>query len=391
MRTGRTALLAAARAFVLAGAACGSGGGGGADDEAPVEIGLLTDLSGPFKSFGSDIRLAVDLAVEEINASGGVNGSPIAVVVFDSPGDPEQAVVGVRRLAEQDGVVAIVGPVSSGEAEVSFPQAASLQVPMVTGTANKEGITALGEGWAFRNTATNTQLYQAAMPVFEGAYGVSDAVLVYDEQEPFAVAAAEFAVPAVAEQTGLTIAERLTIRRGQTDFTSVVERIRGMDVDGVLVMAGPIEAGLLCREMHRQDAHLPVLGHPAQNSSAFREAAGPEVEDWVVPSVFSTTAGAEAEAFSAAMADRDPEPPTVPEAANYYDIVRMIAQVATDAGIDGSTPPEEARRLIREGLASLAGFPGLAGPTAFLENGDVDRPVFTLVLEGEGASLLAGS
>ena len=383
--------------LALLAAACGEEGEDGQEtteptgeptQAAPIRIGLLTYLSGPFVSFGSDIQAAVNLAVDEINAAGGVNGSILEIVVFDSPGEPEQAVLGTRQLAE-DGAVAIIGPVSSGEAEVAFTETGPLEVPMITGTANKEGITELGGGWAFRNTATNTQLYQVVMPAYTQAYGVTRVALAYDEQEPFAVAAAQFALPAVAGELGVEIADTVTFQRGQTDFTALVQRLGEADVEGVFVMGGPVESGLLSAEMGRQGLDLPVMGHVAHNSSAFRESSGGSIGDWVVPSLFyAPMAGEKGQAFAEAMSGLDQEPPTVPEAANYYDIVYMIAGILSDAGMDGSTDLVEARHAIRDGLLALSGFDGAAGPTSFLENGDALKQIYSLLLNMEGADLL---
>lgn len=380
VRKWRTVIPVLVLALVVAGSLAACGGGKKAST---IKLGLLTDESGPFKSFGTDIVTAVNLAVEEINAAGGVDGSKLSVEIQDTSGDSKQAVIGLRTLA-QDNVFVVIGPVSSGEAEVIFAQAPSLEVPILTGTANKEGITDLGKGWAFRDTATNTQLYSTAMPIYKSTFGITHVALVYDEKQPFAEAAAKFAIPGVAQQLGITIDPPLTVQTGQTDFTSVVQRIKeSPGLDGLIVVTAPLEGGALARELARQEFSLPVLGHPAQNSGAFREAAGDSIGQWVLPSVVNPGATSSiAVAFTAAMKERDKQPPTVPEAANYYDIVRMVAQVAGSAGLDAGSDVKEARKAIRDGLAGLKGFDGVAGPVSFKSNGDVERPVYTILLEG---------
>ncbi|MET0831532.1 MAG: ABC transporter substrate-binding protein, partial [Acidimicrobiia bacterium] len=225
-----------------------------ADALPPITIGLMTDLSGRLVSFGKDFELATNLAVEAVNAEGGVNGSMLEIETVDTAGEPDQAVVGYQDLADE-GVFAVSGPLSSGEAEVLFPQAPEVMVPIITGTANKEGITDPGEGWALRNTATNTALYTEAMPAWASEYGVSTAVLVYDEQEPVTVAAAENAIPAVAAEVGVEIVNAdhpVTIVTGQGDFASTVQRIGDFEADGLIMISFPQEAGLLAREMARQ-------------------------------------------------------------------------------------------------------------------------------------------
>lgn len=362
--------------------------GGGSPNE--LRIGLLTDQTGPSSSLGTDAQVAVELAVEQINDVGGVDGVPIRLIVRDSPGrDQQAAILGARELATRDDVVAIIGPVSSGEAEVAFVQASRLEVPILTGSAVVDGITEAGGGWAFRNQATNSLFYDESLPVFLGEYGVSRVALVFDDVTPFSIEAADV-LRSSAPEKGVTIVDELTFEPGQTDFSSIVQAIADLDVDGLFVMSGPAEGGGIASELERQGVDLPVLGHPAQNSASFRGAAPPDISRWVVPSIFVAEAGgARATAFEDQMEARDPTPPPQPEAANYYDIVYMLAQVAGRANITADTPVEEARRAIREGLLALQDFEGVAGPVSFLASGDTDKVVYTVVFEGDRVRLLA--
>jgi branched-chain amino acid transport system substrate-binding protein len=309
----------------------------------------------------------------------------IEVKVVDTGGQPDQAVVGLRELVDS-GAFAISGPLSSGESEVIFVQAAQFGIPVITGTANKEGITALGEGWAFRNTATNTDLYGKALPAWAEAYGIKTAVLVYDEAEPFSVAAGKFSIPGVAPKVGIEIVnvdDPITFARGQTDFSTTVQRIKETEADGIILVSAPVEAGLLARELNRQDETRPIMGHSAQISNAFFEQGGEAINDWVLPSIFdANTSEADSVAYIAAISSADTEPPTAPEAANYYDSILMLAQVMQQAGLDGNSSPEEARTAIQSGLLGLVAFDGVAGETSFDGNNDATKTVYVYVVRG---------
>jgi branched-chain amino acid transport system substrate-binding protein len=359
------------------------------DDEPkpPIVIGLITDLSGRFVSFGRDIDLATRFAVDKINSEGGINGSLLELRIDDTGGEPEHAVVSYRDFADA-GVFAISGPLSSGEADVLFTQAAQIRVPIMTGTANLEGITEPGDGWAFRNQATNTALYLEAMPAWAEAYGVSTAVLVFDEQEPVTAGAARSAIPAVAEQLGIQIVNvnaPITFTRGQTDFSTTVVRIRETPADGLILMSAPAEAGLIARELARQGETRPILGHPAQGGADFFAQGGSDINDWVIPGIFDPTLDHPLTAeYVATVLPADPEPPTVSEAANYYDNILMFAEVMRAAGIDGTWSADDARAAIREGLLALTDFRGVAGLTTYLPNGDSVKTVYIdVVINGE--------
>ena len=81
-----------------------------------IKLGLNFTNSGMLKTQGEGTEIAVDIAVAEINASGGINGKQIELIKYETGSDPKQAVVGTRKLAEDDKVLAIIGPFSSGEA-----------------------------------------------------------------------------------------------------------------------------------------------------------------------------------------------------------------------------------------------------------------------------------
>src|SRR3990172_9238351 len=95
---------------------------------APIKIGFLTPLSGPMAPNGHPQKYGPIIAVEDINNSGGINGSPVQLVMYDNPFDPRQAVTLVRKLAEEDKVFAIVGPYATSEYEVAAPLSNQLQI-----------------------------------------------------------------------------------------------------------------------------------------------------------------------------------------------------------------------------------------------------------------------
>src|SRR5260221_12954939 len=86
-----------------------------------ILLGYLPSLAGPFATLSRTNEIAAQIAVDEINAIGGINGKKLKIISFDTAGKPDQAVVGLRKLAEDDKVLAVIGPFSSGECRVVFP------------------------------------------------------------------------------------------------------------------------------------------------------------------------------------------------------------------------------------------------------------------------------
>ena len=106
------------RAIVVGVLAASWAASAGAQD---IPLGYLPSAAGPFATFSKTNEIAAQIAIDEINAAGGVAGRKLRIVSFDTAGKPDQAVVGLRKLAEDDKVLAIIGPFSSSECRVVFP------------------------------------------------------------------------------------------------------------------------------------------------------------------------------------------------------------------------------------------------------------------------------
>ncbi len=94
---------------------------GAARADGELVLGYMMAKSGPYVSLANTNEVAVDMAVEEINKKGGINGKKIKVVKFDTAGDPKQATTAVRSFAQDAGALAIIGPFSSSEVRTTFP------------------------------------------------------------------------------------------------------------------------------------------------------------------------------------------------------------------------------------------------------------------------------
>ncbi len=111
--------------------ACSVGKGGASAKE--IVIGSIQDLSGPGSVYGNSMQRGAELAVEEINAKGGINGKKIKLVPYDIKGSTEQAITSYERLANVDKAVAIVGPPLSNVGLACIPISNSTKVPIVGG------------------------------------------------------------------------------------------------------------------------------------------------------------------------------------------------------------------------------------------------------------------
>src|SRR6478735_290925 len=117
----------------------GSGTAGPAGDT--IKVGVYGDLTGQTSSFGQSTKNGIQLAVDEINAAGGVNGKKIELVIEDDQGRPEQAKTVVQKLISQDKVQAVLGEVASTNSLAAAPVAQEAKIPMISPSSTNPKVT----------------------------------------------------------------------------------------------------------------------------------------------------------------------------------------------------------------------------------------------------------
>lgn len=143
----RSIRLALAAMVALAMFSTGCGGDDGGDG--PIKIGALTSLTGNFTPWGTQAQAGMQLAVDDINADGGVDGRMLELVVIDDQSNAEEAVAGFERMIE-DGVVAVAGPISSDVGLNTAQFAESNQVPLFLIKAGSDAILSADSRYTFR-------------------------------------------------------------------------------------------------------------------------------------------------------------------------------------------------------------------------------------------------
>lgn len=131
----------------------------------PCKIGAPLPMTGPGAAFGEKFKKAYQMAIDEINAKGGVNGHKLALVIEDTQAKPNLAVTSARKLISSQGVVALVGGWASGVALAVAPVAQENKIPYLLEHPALDDITRQGADWVFRLQPT-TGMYGAALEDF---------------------------------------------------------------------------------------------------------------------------------------------------------------------------------------------------------------------------------
>lgn len=210
---------------------------------AEIKIGLITSLTGPVSTYGQSVRNAVQMAVDEINAAGGINGNKINLIVRDDKGDATEAANVTRYFIDREQVALIVGPVITPCVMASAPIAQEAGVPIITPTGTGDAITAIGE-YVFR-AAYKDSLQGSAMARFAREnLGLSTAAIIYDIANDYSVGLMN-AFRNTFEELGGEIVTIQSYTTGDRDFSAQLTSILIANPQGLFIpdyhsAAGPI-------------------------------------------------------------------------------------------------------------------------------------------------------
>ena len=346
-----------------------------------IKIGFLTPLSGPMAGWGHTHKYGPLIAVDDININnGGINGSPVELIMYDSPFDPKQAVSLVRKLAEQDKVVAILGPYASSEFEVAAPLANELQVPVITTAATKAGIAGANRPWAFSFGLSDDYTLPPAIAVFKKTYpNVKKVVISGDTKSAVNEPIVKQLYAKLLKDAGFEVLGTVAFDTGTTDFGAIVTKIKDFQPAGLAISALGPEALLLAKELARQGVRAPaVLSGHIWAGASFAVQGQEAVEGWIGAGfVDEEDIHPRMQLFIARfrqLAGADPkvlQPPFATNEPQAYDAVIAVAEIMRQGKVTGATPLPDARTIIRDGLKGLSGFPGLVGKLTMQPSGEV--------------------
>lgn len=231
MKTKKLLALVLALALVmgLALTGCGGGGGGGdVGDGDTYKIGMVTPLTGSVSVYGIAVKNAAVMAMEEINAAGGINGKMVEFVIMDDKGDSAEGVSAFNKLIS-DGVSVILGPVISGVTGAVTSIANSEQIIMLTPTSTADNITTESD-YVFRSCFKDSyQGYMGAKFLAENGYKKAAALYCAGDayskglRDAFVAAAPEFGIEVVVDEASSSMDD--------TDFTTQATKIAAAGAD----------------------------------------------------------------------------------------------------------------------------------------------------------------
>lgn len=314
----------------------------------PVYLGVSGPLTGPNAQYGAQWKQGFDLALDEINGSGGIDGRPLAYIFEDSQSDPRQSVAVAQKFVADKRIVAELGDFSSPASMAASPIYQRAKLVQFGFTNSHPDFTKGGDYmWSNSVSQADEQPLSAALAVKRlGLKRIAVLHLNTDwgrtSKDIFVKAAKEDGAEVVATEGYMP---------DEKDFRSTIVRVRDAKPDGLMLISYYSDAALIARQLQQAGVKLPTVAASSVYSPKFIELGGDAVEGIFTASrYFPDDPRPEVRAFIAKFKARyDKEPDAFN--AYAYDTMILMAQVMRESGTD--------RKAIHDGLAKVKDVPSV--------------------------------
>lgn len=349
--------LIATMAFGFAG--CGSNSSSTQSGDG-AKVALLTAASGGAAAYGESIKNGAQLAVNEINKDS--NNVKINLQIEDTKGDKNEAINAMNKVIHKDNVVAVMGPMLSGEMFAAGPIANKNKTVAFGTTTTAEGITDIGE-YIFRNSIPESVAVAEAIKQSHAKLSFKTAAIMYSNNNDQMVSVNKTAEKTLKE-LGVTIVDTETFADKDTDFSAQLTKIKQANPDVIVVASLYQEGILIVKKMREMGMNQKVIGSNGFNTPAFIKGAGDASNGVIVGTPwFPNKDSQKVRDFRAAYkATYGTEPDQF--AAQAYDAIYTIEKALKDSG---STTDRE---KFKDAMKNLKDFEGVTGKFVFDEHRD---------------------
>jgi len=346
-----------ARAGALALAAVAALGHAAAAD---IRIGVAEALSGGAAQYGISIRNGFQMAAEEINAAGGVNGSKIELVIEDEQGKKDEAINAFKKLIFQDKALMLFGPTLSNSAKASDPIAQSAHV-VVFGTSNTaEGITTIGDH-VFRNSVTEADVLPVTIKIAAKVARIKKVAVMYGNDDVFTKSGYDAFKKALEDQK-MPVTTTETFAKGDVDFKAQLTKIKATNPDAVVLSALIAEGAPIMVQARQLGLNVPFIGGNGMNSvKIFDLAKGASDGLWVGSPWSIENRTPENNSFIIAYTKKYSAPPDQ-FAAQAYDAMHIATAALKKVKLSGDLAKD--REAVQAALPAVK-WTGATGPFSF--------------------------
>src|SRR6185295_11987545 len=345
---------------------------GNGEQTGAIKVGYYGDLSGRTSSFGQSTKNGAQMAADEINQAGGIDGRKIEIVVEDDQGEPNKAATVVTKLINQDKVVALIGEVASSNSLAAAPKAQEAKVPMISPSSTNQAVTQVGD---YISRVCFIDPFQGEVMAKFAANNLKAkrAAILFDSNSDYSKGLVQFFKAAFAKLGGEIVTEKAYAQRDR-DFTGQLTAIRDLNPDVIYVPGYYQEVGVIAKQTKQLGIKAPMLGGDGWDSPQLWDLGGEALNGSFISNHYSVD---------------DPSPViqdfvgrfkaknngTAPDAlaALAYDAMMVLADSIKRAGGTECV-------ALRNAIAQTANFKGITGVISLNADRNAIKPAVVLEL-----------
>jgi branched-chain amino acid transport system substrate-binding protein len=342
-----------------------------------ISLPCVCELSGAGAVSGTNFRDGAHLAVDEINAAGGILGQQIEMTDYDTQSDPQVSRALVQKAIDAD-AYAIMGTVFSGSTIVNMIVAQQSGVPQMTGS-EAPNITEQGNPYIFRTASSSAKGVPAITPYFKDELGVKKIAVAWVNNE-FGKGGHDIFIEQM-EGAGIEVVADVPSEQGQADFAADVSKLKESGAEAAFVYLNEEESARFLKEAAKQGLKVPLVGEVTLTGQKVIELAG-EAANGAIAHV-GITAGADVpsiQEFSKAFQDK------YGRTTDHNGLKGYIGVYAVKYGTEivGELDREALAEKLHGLTLDVAQYPGMLLTTSWDDTGEMSRESFmTQVVDGE--------
>lgn len=337
-----------------------------------ILIGYHGSMTGPASWIGLGGRDGAALAVDEINAAGGINGRTIKLIAYDDANKPSEAEAVTKKLIDGDKVFAILGAGPSNTAVVVAHVAAREKIPYLNSSGASPKIMDTRSRWVFSGSTIDARDIAENEAAFIGHY-------IKPKKLAFIHASDETSVPLIDATSarltadyGVEIVARERFNRGDTDFSAQLIAARRAEPDAIMLSGAYIEEARVIRQARELGIRVPIKGDTSSMNIGLLTIAGAAAEGVFVSYTVPYIVGDPAEHMAEFESRHRKAYPTYPEERpNYMDMYGYGSMYALAEGLKRAGPTASSGDLVKA-LETLSDF---RASDAFPQALDVIQPL----------------
>ncbi len=332
-------------AGVLAG--CGQAKESSGSSSDSIKVGVNLELSGGVASYGESLASGIDLAVDEINKNGGVDGKKLELIKVDNKSDAAEATNGAIKLTSQDKVAAIIGAATSGDTVAQAEIANGNKTVLLTPSGTAPNVTVNDKGklneFVFRTSFIDPFQGTVAANFATKELKVKNAAIFEDSASDYAKGLAASFKETFEKAGGKVVAEEAYVGK-DTDFRATLTRIKAKNPEFIFIPGFYEEVGLIVKQARELGIDVPLVGADGWDSPKLIELAGAEAlnNSFITTHYSPEDPDQKIQKFVSAYKEKNGG--NLPNAFNAlgYDTVYLLADAIKRAGSTDSTKIKDA-------------------------------------------------